>query len=193
MNYNELNEKYKNESHFIIKQFISPSMVEYFRRYFRLLRENGILYKGDQQVGEKCDTVYGDPAFDSFLDVSTSEVSNIVGIHLLPSYTYARIYYNGCKLDRHVDRKECEHSCTLALGGDYDELWPIWIKEKDKEPIAVYLNPGDALFYKGTEVEHWREPFEGREQYQLFMHYVDKNGNYKDCIYDTRKNLGLKR
>ncbi len=40
-------------------------------------------------------------------------------------------------------------------------------------------------------MNHWRLPFEGNECYQLFIHYVRKNGEYSDFKYDKRPNIGL--
>ena len=38
---------------------------------------------------------------------------------------------------------------------------------------------------------HWREKFQGNKHRQIFTHYVDKQGIYKNCKYDTRPVLGL--
>jgi hypothetical protein len=59
----------------------------------------------------------------------------------------------------------------------------------DKE--EVILQPGDMVVYKGSEVEHWREPYTGKEQIQLFFHYVDANGPHAECKFDYRPMLGL--
>ena len=38
----------------------------------------------------------------------------------------------------------------------------------------------------------WREgPYQGDEQIQVFIQYVDKNGDSADLIYDGRPKLGL--
>ncbi len=36
------------------------------------------------------------------------------------------------------------------------------------------------MIYKGFEIEHWREPFEGNNCSQVFLHYNDLNSNYKE-------------
>jgi hypothetical protein len=41
------------------------------------------------------------------------------------------------------------------------------------------------------EVEHWRLPYDGEEQMQAFLHYVDADGPYKDWALDKRPILGL--
>ena len=48
--------------------------------------------------------------------------------------------------------------------------WSIWVKN-DQGEIAVDLEPGDAMVYKGCEIEHWREPVHGIVQfYVLSLH-----------------------
>ena len=62
---------------------------------------------------------------------------------------------------------------------------------KENEPgLPVRLNPGDLLIYKGCDIEHWREPFLGKNQAQLFLHYNEKKGIF-DIMNDGRAILGL--
>ena len=61
-------------------------------------------------------------------------------------------------------------------------IWPIYINN-----TAVMLEEGDAVLYKGCEVDHWREPYtEGTKQAQVFLHYVDANGPYTECKNDKK-------
>ena len=71
----------------------------------------------------------------------------------------------------------------MIVGGD---SWPIFL-EKNKKKIKIKLQPGDLLIYKGEELPHWREKFEGNTCIQIFFHYVtDKN-----LIWDSRPHPGL--
>ena len=175
-----------------IKGFIPPFFSAYLRHYFALIVQNNPNLGGDSQApNSHC--VYGDPAFDMVMAMSTEDIGRIVGKRLIPQYTYARIYKNGSDLKIHSDRPECQYSVTLCLGGEYEKLWPIWIKDYTGKSHEVPLDVGDMVVYHGTELEHWRDKFEGNMQYQLFMHYVDAEGEFKDRIYDGRPNLGLKK
>jgi hypothetical protein len=182
--------QFQNKGFEVVKGFIPTSFANYLRSYLALRAQNDPSLKADSQVPNAL-TVYGDPAFDTLMAVSIQQVENAVGKKLIPQYTYARIYNNGDILKRHLDRPECEYSVTLCLGGDYDNQWPIWLKDYDGKDYEVPLDEGDCVIYKGTELEHWREKFEGNIQYQLFMHYVDSEGEYNDRVYDGRVNLGL--
>ena len=173
-----------------VKGFIPSFFSLYLRNYFTLLTQNGITLSGDSQApNSHC--VYGDPAFDMVLAMSTEDIGKIVGKKLTPQYSYARIYKNGSDLKAHSDRPECQYSVTLCLGGEYEKPWPIWIEDYDGKSHEVPLDVGDMLVYSGCELAHWREKFEGNTQYQLFLHYVDVEGEYKDRVFDGRSNLGL--
>ena len=52
------------------------------------------------------------------------------------------------------------------------------------------MKPGDAIIYRGCELPHWREELQGLMQVQVFMHYCDKNGPYKNEKFDNRPGLG---
>ena len=107
------------------------------------------------------------------------------GIKLSPTYSYARIYKEGDVLARHKDRYSCEISTTMNLGGDE---WPIYLEPN----IKVTLKPGDMLMYRGCDLEHWREPFEGENCGQVFLHYNDASGKDSEKNkYDGRPMIGL--
>ena len=175
-----------------IKGYATPYFSTYLRNYFTLRVQNDPSLGGDHQAPNS-HSVYGDPAFDMAMAMSTQDISHIVGKRLIPQYSYARIYKKGSVLERHSDRPECQYSVTLCLGGEFNEIWPIWINDYAGKSHKVLLSMGDMVVYHGTELEHWRDKFEGNAQYQLFMHYVDADGEYKDRIYDGRSNLGMKK
>lgn len=181
---------YQEHGFFVIKNFIPRFLANYLKEILHTLKVNNLLEDGDGQVKDSL-CVYGNPAFDTFAYLSTPLLSKIVDKDLNFTYTYARIYLNNAALLPHIDREECEHSVTLFLGGDYTHLWPIWIKRDNKDPESIVLEEGDCLVYKGNKLPHWRDHFEGDNYYQLFMHYVEAQGQYKDRKFDTRPYFGL--
>jgi hypothetical protein len=52
------------------------------------------------------------------------------------------------------------------------------------------MQPGDAIIYRGCEIDHWRDEFKGLMQSQVFFHYCDRNGPFKDAKFDCRPGLG---
>jgi hypothetical protein len=57
------------------------------------------------------------------------------------------------------------------------------------EPSSVSLGVGDAVLYLGMDMVHYRETFEGQWQAQVFLHWVDADGDHLDQKYDGRVKL----
>ena len=167
--------------------------------------DSGMLgtFKDDQVLNTY--SIYGDPTFDTLLMKMLPVMKRETGLNVVPTYSYARIYKKGDILRRHKDRPSCEISTTINLGGD---PWPIFIdgtgadsvidemknihKPNAPKGTKVLLEVGDMLIYEGCKLEHWREPFEGDNCGQVFLHYNNADGQFKDInIFDGREKLGL--
>jgi hypothetical protein len=104
---------------------------------------------------------------------------------LLPTFSRWRIYERGMELTRHIDRKACEVAVSVTIyseGGDAD--WPLEFTDLHGIDHAAMLAPGDALIYQGGTIPHWRAPFAGDRQYQLFLFYVLADGDRADRAFD---------
>ena len=145
--------------------------------------------------------LYGDSIFDDLLEHIKFKVEDSTGYKLIPTYTYHRLYLTGSELERHKDRMSCDISGTLYLGSDIDNLknknytWPMYVGTKDgaegTKGISVDLNPGDAILYRGTILEHWRDKFLGNNHAQVFLHYNEDVEKNRYRAYDSRPVLGL--
>jgi hypothetical protein len=118
------------------------------------------------------------------------KIEEVTGKTLYPTYTYMRIYYTGSEMMRHKDRSSCEYSATICISND-PVPWALHLEDLKGVEKIIYLNPGDMLVYKGEILRHWREEYKGNRQAQVFTHYVDTNGAYKNHIYDRRPYLGF--
>ncbi len=148
---------------------------------------------------ELAHSAYGDPLTESLEEMLWPEMERIAGEELWPTYSYYRVYRRGAVLAPHTDRVSCEISATLCLGADYtnasspDYNWPIWVQlpgSEHDQPHACRMSPGDMVVYRGCDVLHWREPFDGEWQVQAFLHYVRKNGPFAVARFDCRPSLG---
>jgi hypothetical protein len=136
---------------------------------------------------------YADPFMESLMLLLLPTVEESTGLSLHPTYSYYRLYKPGDELVPHTDRPACEISLTINLGyyyntKDKDYSWNIWIEDKEFK-----TEPGDMVIYRGVDMSHWREPFsvgQGSWQVQAFLHYVDANGPYAICQYDSRPHVG---
>jgi len=131
---------------------------------------------------------YGDMTLDNLLPHIKNKIEKEINLKLVENYTYARLYKKYDTLVKHIDRNSCEISGTLRLGG---EPWAFYLKNKKRKTIKVDLNLGDILIYKGCELEHWRDPFEGTLCAQVFLHYNQLNEETKKLKFDGRAMLGV--
>ena len=190
----------------IVKNAISKELAgfvyDYFlnkRRVARKLFDDGYISPDTPHFGVWSDkqipntySHYADIVMETLLERIKPVMEKNTGLKVLPTYSYARIYKKGDILKRHKDRPSCEISTTINLGGD---SWPIYLEpsgEKGKEGLKIDLRPGDMLIYRGCELEHWRETFEGDNCGQVFLHYNDANSSEgQKNIYDGRPFIGL--
>ena len=199
---------FKKDNFCVIEKAISTDLAIFLYNYFSMQKqvydtcikeryispfENMIgYYEGQDSQIPNTYSQYANTAFETLLLKLQPIMEKTTGLKLYPNYTYARIYKPGDELKRHKDRFSCEISTTLNLGGD---KWPIFIEPSQKEGmkgVSVNLQPGDMLVYKGNILEHWREPFEGKDCAQVFLHYNNsKTKGSKENMFDKRPHLGL--
>jgi hypothetical protein len=184
----DIKNEFEQNKYIIFGSFLSEQYCKAgVDRLFLLESENQLSH--DSQCGEGANTIYGDVFFDELLQNIAPVYSNIVEKELIPTYSYARIYRKTSILTEHTDRPACEYSATICLGYSR-ENWPIKFENSE-----YLLQPGTAALYKGCEIPHSRDQYlpEDDDSWvcQVFLHYVDANGPYKDEIYDRRDNLGL--
>lgn len=144
--------------------------------------------------------IYGHfyPPMLFFLWGLTPIMNQIVGRELLPTYDYLRIYREGDICRVHHDRPSCEHSLSLTLDYSDGAVWPLEIGSKESEPSAaveedfgaephasVAMQIGDAVLYQGVHHRHGRTlPNPNGWSVHLFLHWVDRDGPYKDHAFD---------
>lgn len=186
---NSTAEYFEKNGYVVLTDAMSKDQCESLTKHMFDLQQSGKLVNDDQCP--LSDAVYGDPLFDNILEKFAKPIGDAVGRTLLPTYTYARIYRPGEILKKHKDRPACEISATLTLGFDAKPVWPIFFDE-ERETL-VSLDVGELAVYKGCEILHWRPSFKGQWHVQVFLHYVDANGPYKDEVYDNRSNLGTQK
>jgi hypothetical protein len=198
--------KFKINKYIVIKNAISTELADFCYNYFLLKRQVAktlfekkyispfVSYFGiwnDEQVPNTY-SHYADIVMETLLLKLQPLMEKETGLKLNPNYSYARIYKKEDVLHRHKDRFSCEISTTLNLGGD---PWPIYLEPSGKKGfpgIKINLNPGDMLIYKGNELEHWRDSFEGENCAQVFLHYNNlKTKGSEENVYDKRLHLGL--
>ena len=215
-----MQKEFKEKNYLVIKEAISKDLANFVYDYFLLKRQvakslfdNHYItpyetimghWEGENEQIPNTYSHYADIAMETLLTKVQPIMEKQTGVKLIPTYSYARIYKKGDELKRHKDRFSCEISTTLNLGGDD---WPIYLEpnknigipgkkgatfSSKNKGVQVNLNPGDMLVYKGNILEHWREPFKGKDCGQVFLHYnnIKTKGASKNK-FDGRPHLGL--
>jgi hypothetical protein len=181
---------FKKDKYCVIRQAISKELAAFVANYFsikkqvydtcrqrRFISPYEVLlgeYEGaDGQIPHTYSN-YSDIAMETLMLKCQPIMEKITGLKLTPAYTFARLYKHGDVLERHKDRFSCEISTTMNLGGD---PWALYLSpnenvgkpdgkkitvESKAKGIKVDLKPGDMLVYRGCELEHWRNKFNGK-------------------------------
>jgi hypothetical protein len=167
----------------VINNFLKKDELKLLNKHCEILHRTNIT-NFDPSSSVLDTAIYGDPVFESMMLVKQNIIEKTTGFDLLGTYTYWRMYTKYSDLKKHKDRSSCEISVTVNIGGDKE--WPIYM---DDNPIN--LEPGDAAVYLGAKVPHYRKTFEGDWNAQVFLHYVKKDGLYKDNYMDRRNYWSL--
>ena len=210
---------FKKNKYQVLRSAISKDLAAFCYKYLQISAEadhwmlnNSVTHAGNLLIGNFNDpqvpnsyAKYADRVMETLLVDTIKVMQKKTGLKLVPTYSYTRLYRTGNILNRHKDRPSCEISTTLNLGGD---PWPIYIdptgannviheykgiiKPGAPKGVEVNLKPGDMLIYSGCDLEHWREPFQGKLCGQVFLHYNHADGRFaKTNLYDKRPMLGI--
>lgn len=170
----------KATNYLVIPNFVNEADCEWLYTGFKYYCEyNNIC--GDDMVPNSS-SEYNFPMFTQLLVEKTKQISDILKVKVLPTYSYARIYRNGSVLTPHRDRKQCEISISCNLNGDTE--WSFFIEDPKGSAQEVKLNKGDAVIYLGPDATHWREEYTGESYTQVFLHYVRTYGEYGNLYFD---------
>ena len=210
---------FKDKKYLVIKKAISFELANFAFNYLLLKRDavkwmqdNNYISKftpghgtwEDKQVPNTY-SIYGDCFMETLMMKVLPIMQERTEMTLVPCYTYSRIYKKGDILKRHKDRPSCEISTTLHLGG---KPWTIFLdptgadyvinehkqihRPNAPQGISITLEVGDMLVYSGCDLEHWREPFEGENCAQVFLHYNNIDGPFgTQNKFDKRPLLGI--
>jgi hypothetical protein len=191
---NEIQEKFSTDDLILIRGFLGDEAVSTISQYMEnKVNRYGFKIKGTEEDDISSYSWYADPLIEVILVNSLGAVEEITKKKLYPTYSYNRVYMDNDSLVRHTDRGACEYSVTVNIATE-GSLWPMFFKSPKGEECSFRLNPGDAIVYKGCDVEHWRENMESegvKLNAQLMLHYVDTEGPYAEHKWDKRLKLGL--
>jgi len=193
------NQEFEKNGFFVIRKLCDPSLL-----YSEVPDEDmkGKLSVYDNKlkryyVGEELQVPgsisrHNFPQYLDFHNECKLVIENFIGRKLYKTYFYDRFYFENQELKPHIDREQCEISCSYHISSNLKKLWHMKLLTPYGEEKSIDLNPGDAVIYKGCEITHWRNPLPSRYNkfqkifikkddtyyHQAFFHYVLQDGNY---------------
>ena len=171
----------------IVRGLLPAALCRTLYRYALARAESGTMMADTKVPGAPLSQAY-DPIMEELLHRLTPWSERLSGHALYPTYAFFRVYRRGDALQKHRDRPQCEVSLSINLGYAAREAWPICLRG-DGDAVAIGLEPGDAVLYRGIELMHWREPFDGDHCAQVFLHYVTQHGPHAEWRYNRREQL----
>ncbi len=179
---------FKQRKYAMLPQLVQDPLLQVIYDYCLMKWANHQLSTRDPLI-RNAPHAYADPLTEVLIQQVQPAIEAAIGLALFPTYSYLRIYQNGDELPPHIDRPSSEFTVTLMIGGQSEGAWPIYM-DTQPQPLPFNLNPGDALVYRGCEIRHWRQPFVGHHQVQVFLGYVDQHGPFSEWKWDKRPQLG---
>jgi hypothetical protein len=176
-----MNPELRQKGYVPCKRLIDPRLASVLYRTLLLKLWRGESFR-DNHIPTAV-SVSNEAPTDALLLELRPDIERISGCRLVPTYSYARLYFHGDALLRHRDRSSCEVSVSLNLGRDGGEAG---IRFPPNDWVA--MDEGDAAVYLGCETEHWREPFTGNTMGQMFLHYVVADGPHAENYFDGNPN-----
>ena len=159
----------------VLRGLFPPLFLGALRTYYGDLDREGYLLGGDlRRAGYPL--VHGEPVLQFLTGQLAPVVRRLTQDAVAPSFPpYLRIYEPGSVLERHRDQPVCRWNVDLVVGGDpaptRSTSSTIWIAARHRV-ARVRLGLGDALLYRGTDVEHWRRPHPpGRTTAMASLHF----------------------
>ncbi|MCW5723549.1 MAG: hypothetical protein KIS81_01170 [Maricaulaceae bacterium] len=209
----DVTETYNAQGYAAVRQVIPPEVAAVFlsitQKAMGDTRESQARFNSAAQpLNKPAYDVYSYdyPAAMTLLWGLTPFMEGATGKALLPTYSFFRVYPKGGVCKVHSDRPSCEHSMSLTLGSSDGLIWPFAIgrrrltdddlgdRARGIEPdfgkdeySTVNMKPGDAVLYQGVHYRHGRlDPNPNRWSAHIFLHWIDRNGPYKDHAFDKR-------
>lgn len=181
-----------NKDYIIIKNALDENLCRFIALEFEMMEAVCKQIYPGANLADLCENTFArySPLMMEALSVWLQpKIEEAVNMKLYPTYSYARIYYQGSELQKHFDRESSEVTVSVCLQKDVD--WPLYVKNSEGTIHQIDLEVGDLGIYCGRKHEHWRDPLPGKKQIQAFLQYVDANGASSWLKWDTRPVLGM--
>lgn len=145
----------------VVPGFARGPLLDALRGYYVALVEEGFARLGGEHGEPHRWVLHNDAAARALHAPLTPLISHVAGEPLKPSFTYLIKYLDGASLEAHRDREQCAVTAVLQVDFDPEPKgptpWPlIFLTPEGPEHVSMAL--GDLVVFRGTSIEHYREP-----------------------------------
>jgi hypothetical protein len=172
-----MNQQLRENGYILAKSLLEPGLSRVIYKTLLLQQWRGECFR-DNHIPTAA-SVSNTSLTDALLIEMRPKIETIAGCRLVPTYSYARLYFHGDTMVRHHDRFSCEVSVSIHLGRDGGDA-SLWFQPNSR----VEMEEGDGAVYLGCETDHWRERFTGNTLGQMFLHYVNADGPFASHSFD---------
>lgn len=147
----------------LLNQVFDPFQASRLSRYLEGLKREGFFGLKDHQSGRWF--TYHQPLCAFLHGQLATLASQVGGRRYHPVVTYPVIYRPGDSLPRHRDSLPCEIVLSIQIdhSGERRSHWPLQVERVDKPGafLPYRTADGDAVLFKGGQLEHRRTPLSG--------------------------------
>ena len=158
-----------------MRNVLTPEQCQQFTDLlFAMKNDNTLQYEGTntthyrESYGGNC------PEFEQALRDVTPRVQEELQLKITPANTYGRIYFNGGRLAKHVDRAGLDYTLSISLKSTISSDWPLYGIDTAGTTVPLHITEGDGGMMLGTKIEHWRDDLTCKPDEwvaKLFMHW----------------------
>lgn len=171
-------EKFQQTGVYYLRNVLTPKTCEEFtQKLLDLKQEAALAYEGGKNTffgnayGGNCDI------FEQALRWMQPRFEDTFDLNIVPANSYGRIYYNEGRLEEHTDRDPLDYTLSITLHNNTGVDWTIGVEDKLKTRDEIDIKIGDAVFFLGNKLKHWRPLLtcpENTYYANLYMHWTNK-------------------
>ena len=176
----------------IIENFIEEDFIDFIQDYYSM-KINSRSYTTEKNKFTYGYSFYGDPLMETILQNSCESLSSIIGLSLLPTYSYVNLHMCG-DVYEHSKSDSSEVSALLCLGSSDDKiLGPVYFTKGKMVQEELQLKKGDLFLYNNLNSTCKRTSLETKWLLEANFNFVLGGGHNEDSIYDKRPYLGFNK